>query len=101
MTAVLKRYMPDGSTRSIWDDAVGDRERRAGVIPQRASRIEVVLEGPSRGLFCVDFSLLADATGKEEYRVCLAQTFKSYSEANRAEVEWLKQNFILEGLNPC
>lgn len=95
---VTKRYMPDGSTRAIWDDAVGDRERQAGVIPQRASRIEVVQEGPSRGRFCVDFSLLADATGREEFRICLTQTFKSYAEANRAEVAWLKQNFILEGL---
>lgn len=92
----VKRYMPDGTTRAIWNDALGDRERAGGVIPQRASRIEVILEGPRRGQFHVDFSLLAQATRDTGYCVCLVQTFTDYGAANRAEVEWLQQNWVLQ-----
>lgn len=93
---IVKRYLPDGTTRSVWDDATASREREHGVIPQRASRIEVITEGPQRGLFHVDFSLLADATGDERFRICLRETFEDYAAANRREVEWLHQNWVLE-----
>lgn len=94
---IRKRYLPDGSTRVIWHDTVGDRERHHGAIPQRASRIEVIPEGPQRGRFHVDFSLLAEATGDDSYRVCLVQTFERYDAANAAEVAWLEQNWVLCG----
>lgn len=96
-TQVVKRYLPDGSVRAIWDDRTGDRERRQGLVPGRASRIEVVPEGPKAGLFHVDFSPLADLTGDDRYRACLAQTFASYTEANRAEVAWLLENYVMDG----
>ncbi len=98
MQNLLKRYLPDGTTRAVWRDAVGPQERRHGVIPQRASRIEVIPVGPQRGRFYVDFTPLAEATGNDTYRVCLLQTFESYSVANTTEVAWLEQNWVLSGL---
>ncbi len=92
---IVKRYLPGGETRQVWHDDVGDRDRDQGVLPQRASRIEVIPEGPQRGRFHVDFSLLAEATGDDSYRVCLLQTFDRYSDANAAEVLWLEQNWVL------
>jgi hypothetical protein len=97
----LKRYLSDGSTRAVWDDAQGPRERKQGVFPQRASRIEVIMEGPKRGQFHVDFTLLAECTGKQEYCVCLVQTYHDYGAANRAEVEWLTQHWVLKPEEPC
>lgn len=91
----LKRYLPTGQTRAIWSDTQGARERKAGVIPQRASRIEVITEGPQRGKFHVDFSLLAEATGDDRFRVCLPKTYESYAAANRAEITWLANNWVL------
>lgn len=98
---ITKRYLPDGSTRAIWDDAVGGRERHQGVIPQRASRIEVIPDGPKRGLFHVDFTLLAEAVQDDSYRVCLVQTFENYGDANKAEVEWLRKNWVLTASTPA
>lgn len=94
---VVKRYLPTGETRSVWNDAVASREREHGVLPQRASRIEVITEGPKRGLFHVDFSLLADVTGDERFRICLREAFVDYSAANAAEVAWLHDNWVLDG----
>lgn len=100
MPITTKRYLPDGSTRAIWDDTQGERERAQGVIPQRASRIEAITEGPKRGQFHVDFSLLAVCTGNDEFRICLVETFKDYGAANRAEVEWLRKNWVLSPISP-
>lgn len=94
---VVKRYLPDATTRAVWDDSVAPRERAAGVIPQRASRIEVIQDGPQRGKFHVDFSLLAEATGDDSLRLCLVRTFDEYSQANRAEVQWLHDNWVMHG----
>jgi hypothetical protein len=95
---VIKRYMPDGSTRAVWDDSQAARERRHGAIPSRASRIEVITAGPNRGRFHVDFSLLADLTGVASHQICLLETFEAYTEANRREVAWLHTNYILGGV---
>lgn len=92
---VLKAFLPSGETRAIWSDQVAASFRKKGIIPQRASRVEVIQDGPSRGKFHVDFSLLADATGDERYRVCLSQAFESYADAVAAEVEWLTGNWVL------
>lgn len=92
---IRKRYLPGGETRQIWHDALADRARSRGVIPQRASRVEVIPDGQQRGRFSVDFSLLADATGDDSYRVCLVQTFDRYSDAVAAEVAWLERNWVL------
>lgn len=96
---IVKRYLPDGDTRAVWADAVASREREHGVIPQRASRIEVITEGPQRGMFHVDFSLLADVTGDDRFRICLLETFEDYAKANAAEVAWLHKNWVLDGTN--
>lgn len=98
MKKILKRYMPDGSVRGIWDDSTAKRERSQGSVPHRASRIEAIEEGPNAGLFHVDFTPLAEMTGRDEFRLCLARAFESYEEARRAEVEWLTHNYVLEGL---
>ena len=94
MPKLLKAYRRDG-TRAIWSDQVAPSFRATGVIPQRASRVEVITEGPQRGLFHVDFSLLADATGDDRLRVCLVKPFLSYNAAVAAEVAWLEQNWVL------
>ena len=92
---IIKRYLPNGDTRQIWHDDVADRERANNVVPKRASRVEVIDQGPQLGRFHVDMSPLADATGDDTYRVCLVQTFNRYSDAIKAEVLWLEQNWVL------
>jgi hypothetical protein len=90
----LKRYLATGEARSLWHDDLAAREQRAGALPVRASRIEVVPEGPGRGRFAVDFSLLAAHTGCDRYRCCLRQTFPRYDQANAAEVAWLLEHYV-------
>ena len=90
-----KRYLADGTTRSVWEEAVADRERYAGGVPRRASRVDVVVGGPHNGLFCVDFTPLAEATGAPRYAVCLVQTFRSYRAAVAVEVRWLNDNWVM------
>lgn len=92
---IAKRYLPDGSTRAIWVDSQANRERRQGVVPFRASRIEVIPTGTLAGRFHVDFTPLAEETQDNTYRCCLLPTFLLYGDANRAEVAWLEANFIL------
>ena len=91
------RFLPTGEVRGIYTDAVPLRRILPGLMPHRASRIEVVQEGRHRGRFSVDFSLLAELTGNPEHRSSLATTFDSYQEAIRAEVQWLQANYILGG----
>lgn len=95
MPSLLRAYRPDASTRAIWTDAAGPTLRQGGSIPERASRIEVIREGPFRGFFSVDFSLLSRATGDPRYAVCLAKPFAQYGEANQAEVDWLKKRWLV------
>lgn len=99
--ARVKRYFGSGDTIAIWNDDRAATARRHGIIPQRASRIEVVQDGPRRGRFYVDFSLLADALGDDSYRVCLSQTYERYDVANAAEVVWLEQNVVDPCDRPC
>jgi len=91
----IAKIKADGSVLAIWDDKM--KQREVGGRPHRASRIEVVPEGKQATLFCVDFTPLYNMTGKPEYCVCLVQTFLTYTEANHAEVEWLRENYILKG----
>ncbi len=63
-------------------------------MPHRASRVEVIAAGKHRGRFHVDFSLLAELSGKAEHCVCLVPTFNSYQEAVAAEVAWLEENYV-------
>jgi hypothetical protein len=95
---LLAAYRPDGTKRAVWSDRAAPSFRKAGVIPERASRVEVIRDGPNRGKFSVDFALLADLTKDERYRVCLARAFESYQEAVRAEVAWLEANWVLGGI---
>ena len=92
---ILKCFRPNGEIRGIWNDQTGPGFRTHGAIPQRASRVEVIQEGPSRGMFYVDFSPLADITGDDRYRCCLAEVFESYSRAVATEVEWLTKYWVL------
>ncbi len=94
MAVTVKRYVR-GQTRAIYGDAHRDLLCADG-IPTRASRIEVVQEGPHRGRFFVDMSLLADAVGRDDFRVCLLPTYEQYAAANAAEVAWLLANWVLE-----
>lgn len=98
MPKLLKAYRPDGTARAVWSDSVAPGFRRTGALPVRASRVEVIPDGVHRGLFHVDFSLLADATKDERLRVCLARPFESYQGAVAAEVAWLERNWVLEGV---
>lgn len=90
----VKRYTPDGSVRAVWRDEFAERERAQKGGPRRASRIEVIESGDKAGLFHVDMSLLAEATGDWRFRVCLAKTFSAYGDANRAEVAWLEEHYV-------
>lgn len=92
---VLRSYRPDGSCRSIWRDQEAEHNRAHGVVPRRASRVEVIEDGPHRGLFSVDFSLLADLTDDRRMRVCLARPFATYGEAVAAEVAWIEKYWVL------
>lgn len=92
----FKRYLPSGETRAIYADSRRHLLREGEV--DRASLINPVKEGPNKGRFYVDFSFLADATGEDRFRMCLTQTFETYDEANRVEVEWLEKNWVKEGL---
>lgn len=95
MVKLLKSYRPDGSSRAVWSDQTAAAFRRAGVIPQRASRVEVIDAGQHRGRFHVDLSLLADITGDSKLRVCLATPFDSYAAAVAAEVSFIERNWVL------
>lgn len=92
---LLKAYRPDGSIRAVWSDQVAPAFREAGVIPRRASNVEVIEVGPNRGKFHVDLSRLAAITGNPEHAVCFAETFDSYTAAVAAEVKWLETNWVL------
>lgn len=96
MPRLLKAYRPDATTRGIWQDATATGFRKTGTIPQRASRVEVIQDGPNRGKFHVDLSLLADLTACEEFRVCLVDAFDSHTEAVEAEVRFIEQNWVLK-----
>lgn len=95
MVKLLSCFRPDGSKRAVWSDMNAQVFRDAGVIPQRASRVEVITEGVHRGRFHVDFTLLAEATGDPTYAACLVTPFDSYTDAVAAEVAWLEKNFVL------
>lgn len=95
MPKLLRSYRPDGSTRGVWNETTAPASRKAGVIPQRASRVEVILDGQSRGNFHVDLTLLSEITGDPKLAVCLTRTFESYSEAVAAEVEFIEKNWVL------
>lgn len=95
MKTLLGVFRPDGEVRTVFSDAAAPVLRRLGAFPQRASRVEVIADGPHRGLFHVDFSLLAGITGRSDHAVCLARPFATHAEAVAAEVAWLRQNWIL------
>lgn len=95
MSMITKRYLPDGSTRSVWSDSQKIRERRYGSRIFRGSNIEVIESGARAGLFHVDFTPLAVATGNDSYRCCLLRTFDGRSEAERHEIAWLNRFYVL------
>ncbi len=88
------RFESNGNVRKIWED----KDRELGATPIRASHIVVTEEGPNQGKFHVDLSPIAKHIQKPEFAVCLIQQFDSYAEANRFEVEWLTENYILAEL---
>lgn len=94
---LLRVYGRDGQTRAIWSDRSAALFRATGSRPKRASRVEVIEDGPNSGRFGVDFTLLAEATGNEKYRVCLTKAYDRYDEAVAAEVAWIRDNYLLEG----
>lgn len=96
MATLLKAYRPDGVTRAVWRDHLGPGLRQAGAVPRRASRVEVIEDGPHAGRFHVDLSLLADIAGTDRLRVCLTTTFDGYAAAVAAEVAFIERNWVLE-----
>ena len=94
----IARISPEGEVRALWDEALKPRET-LGATPHRASRIEVVENGPHRGFFHVDFTPLYEMTDNPKFCVCLSNVFASYETARRWEVEWLRKNYIMEGLS--
>ena len=93
----LTRYLPDGEVRTIYRD--GGLIPPTEVVPERGSHVLPVKNGPNTGKFHVDFSPLSDVTGREDHRICLAALFDTYQGAVNAEVVWLNNNFVKEGLN--
>lgn len=93
---LLRVYGGDGQTRAIWSDRSASLFRATATRPKRASRVEVIEDGPNSGRFGVDFTLLAEATGDERYRVCLTKAYDRYDEAVAAEVAWIRNNYLLE-----
>lgn len=89
----LVRYLPNGEVRGIWYDDF-DVRLVFGVIPHRASRIEVIEDGEHKGQFQVDFCPLAKMTGREEYRQTFSP-FSTYEEARRFEMMWLLRHWVL------
>jgi len=92
MKRILARYI-EGAILSIWEDHRLPRETHHAN-PHRASRIEVIEEGSKRGLFFVDFEPLFQMTKNPKYLTCLTETFTSYDDARKAEVNWLRENYI-------
>lgn len=64
-----------------------------GAVPTRASRIEVVEEGPLAGLFYTTI-LVSAITGDPGHDVSLWPPLPSYEESRRREVRWLQDNYI-------
>ena len=95
MPKLLRSYRPDGSTRGVWTDATATASRKAGVIPRRASRVEVIEDGPNRSKFHVDLTLLSEIANDPKLAVCLTRTFESYAEAVAAEVRFIEQNWVI------
>ncbi len=92
---LLKAYRPDGTVRAVWSDQAAPAFRAAGVMPRRASRVEVIEDGPNRGRFHVDLTLLSELTGDPKFAVCLTRAFDSYQEAVAAEVRFIETNWVL------
>lgn len=92
---ILKAYHTDGSIRAVWQDSMDSSLRASGLVPRRASRVEVITEGPNMDLFHVDFSPLAEITKQSKYAVCLTKTFGTHTEAVQAEVAWLEKNWVI------
>ncbi len=94
---VRLKFSPGGKVRAIHDDNF-PWEKAFGpdfaASRRRASIINTVEDGPHAGNFYVDFSHLADATGNDQYRVCLTRTFAREGDAKNAEVVWLTANYI-------
>lgn len=86
----------DGELRAIVQDDldIPDLVASLGVLPDRASSIEIVKEGPKRGHWMVEFSPLANSLGDPFYRCCLVECFRKRSDAIAAEVVWLQENFL-------
>lgn len=99
----VKRFMPDGDVRCIVTDNNARRERSQGLRFTRASNVEVAVDGDGKevgsSLYCVDFTRLSEFTGRNEFAVCLLNLFETHGDAVKAEVEWLKTNYIMEGLS--
>lgn len=57
----------------------------------------MIPDGPNRGKFHVDLTLLSEIAGNPRFAVCLTKTFDSYAEAVAAEVRFIEQNWVLEG----
>jgi len=87
MSVTVIRFMPDGGVRKLFDRE--DRELYPDSIPQRASRVEVIQEGPQRGRFSVEFLPLPGLTP-----CCLTRTFEDHAEGVSAEQEYLRRNWL-------
>jgi hypothetical protein len=83
----LIRFLPGGGVRKLF--AAVDRQTYPGLIPQRASRVEVIQEGPLRGRFSVEFLELPGLTP-----CCLVETFEDHAAGVRAEQTYLKEQWL-------
>lgn len=95
MATHIKRYMPDGSVRGVLSDETVARERKVNALPVRASRVEIA-EGTN--MYHVDFSLVAQALNRPEFEICLRHLFETHGDAVKAEVSWLNENYVREGV---
>lgn len=86
------RYYPGGGLRKIYEPS---DKRLHGLVGRRGSNIHIV-DAPGKefdGEYLVDFSALGDS-----YQFCMLKTFKIRDNAVKAELDWLRKNWILEGL---
>ncbi len=92
----VRRFTSEGGVRGFWDDSDGSRDRALGHVPRRASRVEVIEEGPHAGRFHVDLAPLAEHVNRPEWAICLLPPEDDYRAAVRREQDWVLRHWILE-----
>lgn len=92
----LHVLIANGCVSCIYDDALRPLIEALGLLPIRASRVEII--PGTCGDYYVDFSPLAEHLNRPELVCCLARRFARRDEALAAEEEFLTR-FLTEDNN--